>query len=105
MFFIGFHIYIYNNSFKFYEDIKNVTLILILTIYYWKEGNGVVFDDMYLHYVRNPTNKRRIVLFLDIKRNNLNGMSQFLVEIGNTLLESSFVVDAVANTQHKQTNI
>lgn len=36
--------------------------------YKWKEGEGVLFDDTYLHEVRNQTNECRIILFLDIKK-------------------------------------
>lgn len=35
---------------------------------HWKEGEHVMFDDMYTHYVVNSTSERRVVLFLDIKR-------------------------------------
>lgn len=30
-----------------------------------------MFDDMYIHYVKNPTKFRRAVLFIDVYRNNL----------------------------------
>jgi beta-hydroxylase len=40
--------------------------------YYWKTGEGVMFDDMYLHYVKNPTQNMRCVLYLDIKRKSDN---------------------------------
>ena len=39
--------------------------------YYWKEGEGVIFDDMYLHHVMNPSKYRRAVLFIDVLRNDL----------------------------------
>lgn len=39
--------------------------------YHWKEGEGVIFDDMYIHSVSNPSSHPRIVLFLDILRNDL----------------------------------
>ncbi len=38
--------------------------------YYWKEGEGVLFDDTYWHEVWNKTNQRRVVLFLDVLRDN-----------------------------------
>ena len=34
----------------------------------WKEGEGVLFDDTYVHEVWNKTDERRVVLFLDIYR-------------------------------------
>lgn len=37
-------------------------------IYYWKEGEGVLFDETYLHSAHNETNEVRVVLYLDIPR-------------------------------------
>ena len=36
--------------------------------YEWQEGEGILFDETYKHFVENSTEFRRIVLFLDIKR-------------------------------------
>ena len=36
--------------------------------YYWKTGEGILFDDTYLHAVTNDTNGYRIVLFLDVAK-------------------------------------
>lgn len=36
--------------------------------YKWKEGEGVLFDDVYMHEVKNDSDEYRIVLFLDVKR-------------------------------------
>ena len=38
--------------------------------YFWKEGELVLFDDTYIHHTSNP-NGRRIILFMDIKRNHI----------------------------------
>jgi beta-hydroxylase len=38
--------------------------------YDWKEGEGVLFDDTYMHEVWNKTDQRRVVLFLDVLRDN-----------------------------------
>ena len=37
----------------------------------WKEGESFMFDDTYLHEVKNNTNETRVILFLDIIRNEL----------------------------------
>ena len=37
-------------------------------IIHWAEGKVVLFDDFYEHEVRNDTNERRAVLFIDIER-------------------------------------
>lgn len=36
--------------------------------YSWKDGEGVIIDDTYRHWIRNNTNIVRIVLFCDIVR-------------------------------------
>ncbi|WP_339897369.1 aspartyl/asparaginyl beta-hydroxylase domain-containing protein [uncultured Gilvimarinus sp.] len=36
--------------------------------YSWRDGEAVMFDETYIHYAENTTEKNRIVLFLDIKR-------------------------------------
>jgi beta-hydroxylase len=40
--------------------------------YHWKDGEDVLFDDTFTHFVHNNTDKTRIVLFCDIKRNFKN---------------------------------
>ncbi|KAI9015584.1 Aspartyl/Asparaginyl beta-hydroxylase-domain-containing protein [Hyaloraphidium curvatum] len=44
------------------------TLIVGGKRYHWREGEGVLFDDMYIHAVENRCTKPRIVLFLDVVR-------------------------------------
>ncbi|TCL08109.1 beta-hydroxylase [Shimia isoporae] len=36
--------------------------------YSWRDGEVVMFDETYLHFAENKTDKDRIVLFLDIRR-------------------------------------
>ena len=36
------------------------------TNYHWEEGKGVIFDDVYDHWVRNETDETRVILFVDI---------------------------------------
>ena len=36
--------------------------------YSWRDGEGVLFDDTFVHHVRNDTSSVRIVLFCDILR-------------------------------------
>ncbi len=36
--------------------------------YVWKSGEGVIFDETYIHYAENKTDQPRIVLFCDIRR-------------------------------------
>lgn len=73
--------------------------------YEWKEGKGVLFDDMFVHYVNNPTNKQRVVLYLDVKRNNLNGITDALVEFGNYYIENSLIINLFIKNQHIQNSL
>jgi beta-hydroxylase len=36
--------------------------------YYWKNGQGVMFDDTFLHDAHNDSDEVRVVLFLDVAR-------------------------------------
>jgi beta-hydroxylase len=57
--------------------------------YHWKEGKSVLFDDMFLHSVRNDGEKRRIVLYLDVVR---PGLSKFWDKY------NKYWIDTVLNT-------
>jgi beta-hydroxylase len=35
---------------------------------FWEEGNDIMFDDTFEHFVENNTNEQRVVLFLDIQK-------------------------------------
>ena len=36
--------------------------------YSWRDGEDVMFDDTFIHEVRNETDRRRVILFLDVER-------------------------------------
>jgi len=70
--------------------------------YNWKEGKDVLFDDTYIHSVKNESDETRIVLFLDIKK-NFNNI--FLNSINNIILYfcqfNDTVHSIVENTNNK----
>ncbi|MCX7620832.1 MAG: aspartyl/asparaginyl beta-hydroxylase domain-containing protein [Acidimicrobiales bacterium] len=37
-------------------------------VHHWREGEPLIFDDTYLHRVRNDTDQHRVVFFIDIER-------------------------------------
>lgn len=41
------------------------------TPYFWRNGEGVLFDDTYVHEVLNDTSRPRVVLFCDVQRRDL----------------------------------
>ena len=73
--------------------------------YYWKNGEGIVFDDMYYHYVKNPSNKTRVVLYLDIKRQTDNKLIETINNIGIWLVENSVFLKFFIKNQHNQIKI
>lgn len=48
----------------------------------WREGEDIMFDDLFEHSVENNTDQPRVVLFLDIKRDFKNP----LVNLFNTII-------------------
>lgn len=50
--------------------------------YHWEEGKGVLFDDVYDHWVRNDTDEERVILFVDILR-PLHGFAKALQGVAN----------------------
>jgi beta-hydroxylase len=73
--------------------------------YTWKEQQGVLFDDLYLHHVKNPTNQTRVVLYLDIKRKTTSPFLNTLNNIGIYLMEHSLVLQLFLKNQHGQKKI
>ena len=48
--------------------------------YSWTEGKSVLFDDTFIHEVKNESNEKRIALLLIIRRNDLPvGLNLFMM--------------------------
>ena len=47
---------------------RDPTLVEKGETYYWKNGEGIVFDDNYLHEAKNLSDEVRVVLWLDLRR-------------------------------------
>jgi hypothetical protein len=73
--------------------------------YVWRQGAGVVFDDLYLHYVKNPSNRRRVVLYLDVIRKSDNPIVAAVNKVGIKLIETSPMLKIFLTNQHKQNKI
>ena len=54
----------------------------------WKEGADLLFDDMFTHYVENNTDQKRVILFMDIKRDFesvwLNSINSLFLRLGKS---------------------
>lgn len=47
-------------------------------LYYWKDGEAVVFDETYIHRAENHTDKPRLILFCDIERPLSNPIARLI---------------------------
>jgi beta-hydroxylase len=56
-------------------------------LYYWKDGEAVIFDETYIHRAENQTNTTRLILFCDIERPLSNPMARLI----NRWIGKSFV--------------
>ena len=66
--------------------------------YAWREGHGILFDDMYPHEVVNKANSMRVVLYIDIIRNS------FFDRMMAKYIENSPILQSVVQNQHKTTS-
>ena len=66
----------------------------------WKEGAGVVFDDMFVHYVENHCSEERVVLYLDLRR-DLHGLTRRIDEAVMAYIGAHPVMRAILDDQHK----
>lgn len=79
------------------EDAENCWIRVKDDRYHWKVGECFVFDDTYEHEVRNDTDERRVVLFLDFDR----PMDRVGTAVNNLLVRlirsSAYVRDPMKN--------
>ena len=73
--------------------------------YFWKEGEGVLFDDMYLHHVVNPSKYRRAILWLDIIRNDLPYPLNNVMEYSREIIDSMNFLKTYDIANHVQKNL
>lgn len=73
--------------------------------YIWAMKKGVLFDDMYVHYVKNPSNKRRVVLYIDVIRKSDNPIVKFVNSAGIAYIETSPVLKQFLQNQHQQRSL
>jgi len=58
--------------------------------YSWRDGEGVVFDETFLHWAQNGSDSNRIILFCDIERPMRYGWAQRLNKwLGKTMMTSA----------------
>lgn len=58
--------------------------------YFWRDGEDVLFDETFVHFAGNGTEKARIVLFCDVERPMFFAWAAALNRmVGNTLLRAA----------------
>lgn len=64
--------------------------------YSWRDGEAVMFDETFIHYAENQSDKLRIVLFLDVRR----PVNFWPVDVLNTLFSRTVMAStATANME------
>ena len=61
-----------------YED---CFIVIDKNKYTWMDGDDIIFDDTYTHYVYNNTDESRVILFLDIKKEYKNMILNMLNDL------------------------
>jgi aspartyl/asparaginyl beta-hydroxylase (cupin superfamily) len=69
--------------------------------YSWTEGEGVLFDDTYIHEVKNETSEKRIALLLDVRRTDF----PFLLKIYDFIFYKIIQLLVVLNGTMKKSTV
>lgn len=67
--------------------------------HHWMRGKSLLFDDTYVHQVYNNTNERRIVLFLDIQRDE-HSLTPIMAWVNNIVCKS-FLIHSLSQLNDK----
>ena len=66
--------------------------------YWWKDGESVIFDETFVHEVRNDTEKARLILFCNITRPQKNRLLQSIPEwLSNKIMSAAVSPNASAD--------
>jgi aspartyl/asparaginyl beta-hydroxylase (cupin superfamily) len=84
------------------DDINKPYIICGGEKYTWKTGEGVLFDDVFLHQVVNNSNSRRIVLYFDVLRNDISDELKTINKLMAKIISNNYIVKQVLKKQHIQ---
>lgn len=63
--------------------------------YSWRDGQGVVFDETYLHFAENQSDQMRIILFCDVERPLNNPVARWFNQVvSRTLIRAAAAPNA-----------
>jgi beta-hydroxylase len=74
-------------------------------ILYWREGDDIMFDDMFMHSVENNTTQQRVILFMDIKRDFHNIFLNILNTVFLNFIKSNDALKTTIGNANSETNI
>lgn len=84
----------YHLGLKTPTDKKNCYILVDGIKYSWSDGEDVLFDDTYVHEIRNDTDEMRVILFCDIQREYTtgfaNGLSDLVCHYGKITTRNNF---------------
>jgi len=83
------------------KDRENAFIVVGGEKYNWKEGEGVMFDDIYYHYVENNTKEQRVVLYIDVLRDNLPEYISICNKWFVNMISYHPVISAINKKDHK----
>ena len=66
--------------------------------YYWKNGEGIIFDETYIHTAENKTDEQRVILFCDIRR----PMRYRWAEVINTWVSDNIVKSSASRNMDNE---
>ena len=85
------------------KDSKNVYLCNNYIKYVWKEGESILWDDLYPHKVYNNTDEIRIVIYMDVLRQNISPFLKFLNKIvTSSISNTKMIKDEIKRTEKKE---
>lgn len=87
----------YHLGLRIPRDWQNCYLVVNGEKVHWKEGEDIIFDDRFLHYVHNNTDEERLILFLDIQRDFRNPILNFVNDIIISCLRTNDVLHDTVN--------
>lgn len=69
-------------------------------IHSWRDGEGLVFDETFIHFVRNDTDSERLILMCDVER-PMNIFGQFI----NLIYKGLMSLSVVPNTSEDKSGL
>jgi beta-hydroxylase len=87
------------------EPIESCGIRVDGQIYHWQVGQSLIFDDTFMHDAWNDNNEKRVVLFIDFKRDYIFPVNIFNNFIIALIRWSPFVSNVLKNLEKAEHNV